>query len=280
MHPILFQIHGFTLHTYGVLLMLGFALAVWRTAAAANSYPQKGVSAQDVLDLAFWVILGSLVCARIAFVFLEPDWRQLLPQIYAIWDGGISFDGGLFGGVLATVIFCRVRGISFFSMADLIAPSLILGYAVGRIGCFFNGCCYGRPTNLPWGVRFYADGDTSVLTPPSHPTQIYSSLMSLLIFALMIWREKSGRGFRGELFSWYFMGSAVERFVMEIWRGGVTSDYVHGTPFTTAQFFCMGLFVMGFIFWLVLRRAALPLAAPAPASVAAPPAETPQATTT
>lgn len=266
MHPILFHIGNFPVHTYGVLLMLGFGLGLWRTVAAANRYPQKGVSAQDVLDLAVWVLVSGIFFARVVFVFLEPDWRSLLPQVYAIWDGGISFDGALFGGLLAIVLFCRSRKIQFLNMVDLIAPSAVLGYAVGRVGCFFNGCCYGRPTNLPWGVRFYDSDNGGALTPPSHPTQLYSSFMSLIIFGLMVWRERSGKAFKGELFSWYLMGSAIERFIMEIWRGGVTSDYVHGTPFTTAQFFCMGLFLAGFGTWLALRRAASRTqAAPMPA---------------
>lgn len=268
MYPILFHIGSFPLHTYGVLLMLGFALALWRTAAAANGHPEKGITAQDVLDLAVWVLISGIFFARLAFVFLEPDWRTLLPQFFEIWNGGISFDGALFGGLLAIIVFCRLRKLSFLSMADLIAPSAILGYAVGRVGCFFNGCCYGRPTTLPWGVRFHADDNGGVLTPPSHPTQLYSTIMSLIIFTLMVWRERSGKGFRGELFTWYLMGSAIERFIMEIWRGGVTSDYVHGTPFTTAQFFCMGLFAAGFAAWLILRRQPQPVAAPLTAAEA------------
>lgn len=266
MHPILFHIGQFPVHTYGVLLMLGFGLGLWRATAAAQRYPEKGITAQDVLDLAVWVLVSGIFFARVAFVFLEPDWRALLPQFFAIWNGGISFDGALFGGLLAIILFCRARKISFLNMADLVAPSAVLGYAVGRIGCFFNGCCYGRPTSLPWGVRFYDTDDGGALTPPSHPTQLYSTFMSLIIVGIMVWRERSGKSFRGELFSWYLMGSAIERFIMEIWRGGVTSDYVHGTPFTTAQFFCMGLFAAGFATWWILRRAASrTTAAPIPA---------------
>jgi phosphatidylglycerol:prolipoprotein diacylglycerol transferase len=270
MHPILLHIGGFALHTYGVLLMIGFALGLWRTMSAASRYPEKGVTPQDVLDLAVWVLVSGIFFARLFFVFLDPNWRALLPQFFAIWNGGISFDGSLFGALLAIVIFCRLRKISFLNMTDLIAPSAVLGYAVGRIGCFFNGCCYGQPTNLPWGVRFHDSDQGGTLTPPSHPTQLYSTAMSLVIFALMVWRERSGKAFKGELFCWYLIGSAVERFIMEIWRAGVTSDLVRGTPFTTAQFFCMGLFAVGLAAWAFLRRASghKPEVAPSPAKTA------------
>ncbi|HEX5324206.1 MAG TPA: prolipoprotein diacylglyceryl transferase [Capsulimonadaceae bacterium] len=265
MHPILLHIGKFTLHTYGVLLMVGFALGLWRTLAAVKRYKDDGITQQDVLDIAVWVLIGGILFARVFFVFLDPNWRDLLPQFLAVWNGGISFDGALFGVILAIVVFCRMRKIPFLAMTDLIAPSAVLAYAIGRVGCFFNGCCYGQPTNLPWGVRFYDSDDGGALTPPSHPTQLYSTALSIILFGFMVWRERTGRAFRGELFCWYLMGSAIERFIMEIWRAGATSDMVRGTPFTTAQFFCFALFAVGLGAWFFLRRSAQPKTAAVPA---------------
>src|SRR5579884_655920 len=113
MHPILFHIGHFALHTYGVLLMVGFGAGLWYTIAQAARRPHEGITPQDVLDLAVWVMVSGIFFARVFFVFLDPDWRALLPRFYEIWNGGISFDGSLFGGLLAIVLFCRVRRIPF-----------------------------------------------------------------------------------------------------------------------------------------------------------------------
>jgi phosphatidylglycerol:prolipoprotein diacylglycerol transferase len=130
----------------------------------------------------------------------------------------------------------------------------MLGYAIGRIGCFFNGCCYGAPTNLPWGVRFFDDGHW---TPPSHPTQIYASLMGFAFFALLAWIERR-KSYDGQLLGWYLIFAAIERFVMEIWRGGYTSTVV-AFGLTDVQFLCIGILVIGVVTLFVLRRRKAPV---------------------
>jgi phosphatidylglycerol:prolipoprotein diacylglycerol transferase len=240
--------------------MIAFLTALWRACRAVPRYQDStgsGITVQDVLDVSICLLVSGIVFARVAFVLLDPVLRRgSISEAIAIWNGGISFDGALFGALLAIVVYSIVKKIRFLDLADLIAPSAMLGYAIGRVGCFFNGCCYGGPTNLPWGVRFHDVNQYGVpiLTVPSHPAQLYSTLMSLAIFAFMVYRERKGRAFAGEQFSIYFIGSAIERFMMEFWRAGVTSDMVRGTPFTTAQFFCMLLLVFGGCAYAILKK--------------------------
>jgi len=154
-------------------------------------------------------------------------------------------------------IFCRIKRIPFLSLADRMAAPAMIGYAIGRVGCLLNGCCYGRPTSLPWGIRFQEQiGNITYWTPPSHPTQLYATLISLVWYGLLTWRERSGRAYVGELTCLYMMLSAIERFTIEIWRAGATSDYVRGTGLTTAQFFCFFLFALGAAGMMYLRARA------------------------
>jgi len=133
-------------------------------------------------------------------------------------------------------------------MADLIAPSVMLGYAIGRIGCFFNGCCYGAPTNLPWAVSFNING---VMTP-SHPTQLYSSFLSFVFFGILVRFEGGKGGFPGRVACWYLILAAIERFIMEIWRAGVTSSGIF-LGLTEVQWLCCGMLVVGIAGLIGLR---------------------------
>jgi phosphatidylglycerol:prolipoprotein diacylglycerol transferase len=253
MHPNLFTIHLFgdrVIHTYGVMLLIGFILSLWRALVVAKRKGGETISAQDVLDVSVWMLVSGIVFARLTFVLLDLQLhRYTLPEVLAIWNGGITFDGALFGGLLAIVIFCTTRKIPILKMLDLLGPPSVIGYAVGRIGCFFNGCCYGAPTTLPWGVQFPETNPTGVvaLTVPSHPVQLYSTVTSLVLFGLLTLRQNKTGLRPGDVFCWYLIGSGIERFLMEYFRRGVTSDLVSGTPFTTAQFFCFFLIACGII---------------------------------
>jgi phosphatidylglycerol:prolipoprotein diacylglycerol transferase len=262
MHPDLFTIHfhgAHTVHTYGVMLLIGFVLALWRAIVVGRqmrsrhaNYP---ISTQDVMDVSVAMLLSGIFFARIVFVLLDPH-HYALRDVLAIWNGGITFDGGLFGGLLAIYIYTLVRRIPLMLMLDMLAPASIIGYAIGRIGCFFNGCCYGAPTTLPWGVRF-PEIDANGFpyhTPPSHPAQLYSTITSTIILVLLSMKQRSPKTVVGEVFSWYLIASGIDRFIMEIFRAGVTSDLVAGTPFTMAQFFCFFLIACGIIGLIASRK--------------------------
>lgn len=254
MRPILFHIGSYGVHSYGVLLMCAIILSVWRAYTAASrrktNDPAYPISPDDVLDVTIWIVAGIVIGARLLFVAVDwSDYQGHFADIFRVWNGGLSFHGGLIGVIVALIIFSARRRIPFLTLADLIAPSAMLGYAVGRIGCFLNGCCYGAPTNMPWGVRFHDDG---ILTPPSHPTQLYSTALSLVFFGILVWMEQR-RPFAGQVAFVYILFSAIERFIMEIWRAGTTSS---GGAFglTEVQWLCIAMAIVALVALRILKR--------------------------
>lgn len=218
MHPELLRIFGLPIKSYGLMMVIGFALGIWR--AGRVSKKRYGINSARVYDIALVVLFSGVIGARLVYVILDHvPWDEFI----AVWDGGLSFHGGLIGALLAGWVYTRLAKISFWDAADMVMPSLAIGYACTRIGCFFNGCCYGAPTILPWGVRFGEDG---FLTPPSHPTQIYATLISFVIFLLLVKAERARKP-RGFVFSVYMGLYGLYRFLIEFLRAGYTADYWH-----------------------------------------------------
>jgi len=252
MHPILFHIGPVTIRSYGTMILLAFVAGIaWAMREARRREMDPGL----ILDLGVWLMLSGIFFARAAFIALDPylTWRDL-PYV---WQGGLSFHGGLFGGVLAGVIFVRLRRIHFWTLADVCAPSIALGYGIARIGCLLNGCCYGGPTDLPWALRF-TDYHTGQLTSPSHPTQVYSTLAGWGLFAVLVAFGRRSR-LPGAVFLLYLMGYSVIRFLMEYLRRGYTADPMPVAWLawlTEAQFACIVVFAgAGLVWWRLARRA-------------------------
>lgn len=223
MKPILFEYGWFRVHSYGLMLMVGFALGV---AWSAREAKRRGLSPTLITDYALWALLSAIVFSRVLFVLLNLKlFLQYPAQIWQLWKGGLSFHGGLGGAILALYFFCKKRGVGFLQLMDLIAPSVPLGYAFARIGCFLNGCCYGVPTDLPWGVVFHNEHIPGAFTPPSHPVQLYDSAISLLLFGLLAWRRGYVR-FDGQMALWYFGSYSIIRFAMEGLRRGATGQII------------------------------------------------------
>ncbi|MDM7461845.1 MAG: prolipoprotein diacylglyceryl transferase, partial [bacterium] len=198
-----------------------------------------------VLDVAFWSVGWGIVGGRIAFVI--TNWSQYAPDplsVFRVWEGGMSYFGG-FGLAIATAIYIiRRRRIPVWQLGDLAAPSLALGYAIARIGCFGAGCCHGAPTDLPWGVRFPGH-DHAV-----HPTQLYATLMNLLIFAgLSYWASR--RRFEGQLFAAFLALHGLYRFVNEFFRAGATSALAFGV-FTYGHIVAASLIGVGIVLYRLL----------------------------
>lgn len=257
MFPVLFHVGSFAVHTYGVVLMLAFLAALARTYQSAKRQNDPGVPPDNILDAGIWMILIGTVGARLLFVLIDWDSYRHAPNFplntLQVWQGGLSFHGGLFGGIGALVGYCLLKRMSILKVADLFAPSVMIAYVIGRLGCLLNGCCYGAPTTMPWGIRFRDDG---VLTPPSHPTQLYASLLSLVFFAALVWLERR-RAYYGQISCWYILLAATERFLMEIWRAGTTSDVVRVGPIhflTDVQWLCLGMAAVALAAMAVLRR--------------------------
>jgi phosphatidylglycerol:prolipoprotein diacylglycerol transferase len=281
MRSILFHLGPIPVHAYGFMLMLGFAAGL---ALALRQAPRYRLDPEKLVDLTLYLLIASIVGARLAYVLLDlpqnaGDYLEDPWLLFKTWKGGLAFHGGLAGGILALLFFCRRQAVPWRRLADALAPSLALGYAITRIGCFLNGCCHGRPTHLPWAVRFL-DPVTHQWTPPSHPTQIYSLLAMVALCGLLLYL-RDRRPFEGFLAVTFLIGYSVERFLVEFLRADLpdqpVSARVTATGLTQAQI--VSLLIIAFGVWLgyFFARHPLPEAlAPSPGgggsdSPAAPP---------
>lgn len=230
-----------TIKAYGVMLLVAFVAGTWWTAHSATD---EEMPLPEVIDVALLALVGSIIGARIVYVILEYDQFHSLGDILNLWSGGLSFHGGLAGALLATWPYVRYRGRSFLVTLDQFTPGIALGYSFARIGCFLNGCCHGTPTDLPWAVTFPADGACVLPGEPLHPSQLYASAASLLIFFVLI-RLKPVFRQPSHLFLSYLMLYSVYRFLIEFTRAGVTAEFLSpGSWLTIAQAASIVIFVL------------------------------------
>jgi len=212
MNPILIQIGPLVIYAFGVMIISGVLVSLFLMLREVRTSGVMGPN--EVYDLIFAALFAGLVGSRFAYVVQYADWYVRHPsQIFAFWEGGLIFYGGVIGAFAALLTVMRIKKIRVIQGLDFLAPYIALTTAFGRVGCFLNGCCGGRECNLPWAVVF-PGRDAGV-----HPTQLYSSLFNLILFLLLRWR--SGRkAFDGEIFLLYFIGYAAGRFCVEFYRAG------------------------------------------------------------
>ncbi len=216
MHPDLFSIGPLTLHTYGLFVAIGFISALLVTVKIAKT---SGLNAHQVTDLGFVMILWTVIGSRLMYVLFNASFYLAHPlHIFKVWEGGLVFSGGLLAAVLALAWTKKKQGLSFWAVADLWAPGVALGQAIGRIGCFMAGCCYGRPTDMPWGFIFSHPRSLAPLHMALHPTQLYSVLSGFIIFLILVilyTREH----FKGQVILWFLILHSTGRLVIERFRG-------------------------------------------------------------
>lgn len=251
MHPILFKIGPLPVYAFGLMVMLGLLAGLWVAVRLAR---REGLPAEALLDVASLLLISAIAGARLLFVLLNlDDFQGRWMQVFSIWSGGLSFHGAVVGGVLAGWWYCRRHKLPFLALADVVAPGLALGYAIGRIGCLLNGCCYGGPGNVAWAVQF--PHEQGGMTPPSHPTQIYSALFGLAMYAalLAINRRKT---VPGQVILSFVVLYSIYRFIVEFWRAGYSAVLVFG-GLTQAQVASILIAVIGvaLIVWLTRRGA-------------------------
>jgi len=244
MFPIILRFGEFAIHTYGVMLALAFFIGIYlaeRRAVAA------GIDKKIVSDLGFWILISAVIGARLLYVLLHPKEFQHNPlEIIAIWRGGLMFFGGFILALILGIYFAKKNQIKVLTLGDIVSPSIALGIFFTRIGCFFNGCCFGIPTDLPIGVKFPKDcaagyspvGDNLLL-----PTQLISSLFGLLLFFYLEKRRKKAH--HGELFGTILLGYGTFRFLIDIVR-----YYENSANYLTNQIFAAGVAFIGLIILL------------------------------
>lgn len=258
MLPRLFTIGSFTLHTYGVLVSLGFLVGVLLARRLARS---AGLDGEQIFGLGIYIALVAILGAKLLMVITDWDYYLSHPReifsLQSLQSGGV-FYGGFVAALIFAIAYCRVQQLSFWRVADTFAPGIALGHAIGRIGCFTAGCCWGRETHLPWAVVFtnpYSHDLVGVpLGVPLHPTQLYESFALFAIFLLLL-RVRSRAHFDGQVFAAYVMLYATARFCIEFLRGDPDRGFVLGGALSTSQFLSIFLFAGAAIFWLLRRRA-------------------------
>lgn len=257
MYPRLFELGPITIYTYGVLLaaayLLGLKLAMVRG-------KNRKLDETRVLDLGIYIIIAALVGAKLLLFFTDmktytSDPRALLDLAR---EGGV-FYGGLILAVATAIWYIRRVGLPLWTTCDVFAPGIALGHVVGRFGCFFAGCCYGKPTSLPWGVTFHdpfaALNSGTPLNVPLHPTQLYEAGAEALILGVLLLTESRGRRFSGRTFWLYILLYSISRFIIEYFRndprGSVT---ILSVVFSTSQFISLILAPLSIVMLVYLGR--------------------------
>lgn len=273
MHPTLLKFHGLELHSYGLLLAIAFLLGIQIFVARARA---RGIAEEPMQTLSLLLLLLSIVGARVLFVITHwSDYAADPVAIFRLWEGGLILYGGYIFAIGGGILYVRRRGIRVWRVGDAAAPSMALGIAIGRVGCFMNGCCFGLPTTLPWGVRFPVDSVASYTFPgaPIHPSQLYLSLAGLAIFVWLLAVDRKPH-FEGWLFWTYIAVDAGFRFLLDFTRYYDASSAIGtlgGLSFNMNQVLSGGLILLSLVMLAILsRRPAAPdQAIPAAASGAA-----------
>ena len=210
MKPILFSFGAIHLYSYGLSIAIGVLLALFlmKRRAVKEGFPGP----DDVFDMAFAVLVWGFLGARLFYVIQNFSYYVIEPlKIFAVWEGGLIFYGGAITAFLGFWLMARKKKWPFWKTLDFLVPYGALTHAFGRIGCFLNGCCYGKACELPWAVRF------PELSYAVHPTQLYEALYDIVLFAFLIKRRKRAR-FEGEIGLLYFLLYGMGRYMIEFVR--------------------------------------------------------------
>jgi phosphatidylglycerol---prolipoprotein diacylglyceryl transferase len=254
MHPILFEFGGFTIYSYGVLLAAAYLLGLQFALIRARS---RGLDRERVMDLGIWIIISALVGAKL--LLLVVDYRPFLANPRTIVDllrsGGV-FYGGLIAAVTVALAYIWRHRMPMWTTTDVFAPGIALGHVVGRLGCLLAGCCFGRPTSVPWAISFHDPNAFATSGTPLgvslHPTQLYEAGAEALILVFLLAFERRGRPFPGRTFWSYMLLYGVSRFIIEFYRGDP-----RGTVFdalSTSQFVSVILVPVSVVMLVLLSR--------------------------
>ena len=260
MHPEAFKLFGFPIFWYGIFAAIGFFFAF---SVGGKRAVREGLKADVIMGLAPWIIFGAIIGARILYVINYWDKEfadKPLYHVITIGRSGLVFYGGLIGASLGTILYCWKNKLPLWKIGDIMAPSVALGHAFGRIGCLMTGCCYGRTCDLPWAVRFPAESAIAPPGIPLHPTQIYESALNFLFFGFLTWLFRRKK-FDGQIFSVYLMGYAILRATVETFRGDYKPEQYVGGFISPGQGVSIAMFVIGVVLWFWLSSRPRPTGA-------------------
>jgi len=251
MHPVLIKIGPLTIHTYGVFIAAGFLLGL---ALAVRQAKKQLIAPEKIVDLGFYMLLAAIVGSRIFFVIINAGFYLKNPiAIFKVWEGGLVFYGGVIFAVPTAIWFIRKKGLDLWNTADVFSPSLAIGHAIGRLGCFSAGCCYGRPAQgLPWAITFSDPESLAQIGVPLHPTQLYEAGGEFVNFLILIALRRY-QSFGGQLFWTYLLLYSVLRFIIEFFRGDEARGFLLGN-ISVSQGISVLMFLTAIAGLIVLRQ--------------------------
>jgi phosphatidylglycerol:prolipoprotein diacylglycerol transferase len=257
MHPILFEIGGFPVYTYGLLLAAAYLLGLQFALVRARA---RGLDQNRVMDLGIWIIVSALIGAKGMLLIVERDkfgwgWSDLMN----LFRSAGVFYGGLIAAVVVALFYLWRHRMPIWTTTDVFAPGIALGHVIGRLGCLFAGCCFGRATTVPWAITFHNDfAQQNVGTPlgiPLHPTQLYEAAAELVILGVLLLTERKGRPYPGRTFWSYMLLYGISRFVIEFYRGDVRGTVnVLSTALSTSQFVSLLVVPLSLVMLVLLGR--------------------------
>ncbi len=262
MYPTLLKLGRLQIHAYGFLLAVSFLIGIlW----AMKRGEKRGISKDHVMDVGLYIVISAILGSRLFYVVTHLDefrgrWLDTINPFQRsgeIGIAGLSMLGGVVLAILTIVVFCRIKKISILRFFDTAAPSLALGLALTRIGCFLNGCCFGKPGSFPWCVVFPDDSPAGAILPELHlhPTQLYSSLYDFFMLGLLLWVDRKKRP-DGTVAVTFFILYGAFRFLIDFVRYYETSVQFHllGAAFTFNQLISLLMALLGgALLWVIHR---------------------------
>ena len=245
--PVAISFGSFGIRWYGLMYLLGFVAGMLLGRMRARRDPWRGWNVREVDDVLFYVVIGIIIGGRLGYVlFYKPDYYLSHPlEIFAIWQGGMSFHGGLLGVLAAMVLIARKTGRPWLAVMDFVAPLVPPGIAAGRFGNFINAELWGRPTDVPWAMIF-----PNVDRIPRHPSQLYEfALEGVVLFCVLWWFSRRPRPV-GSVSALFLIGYGIARFCVEYTREPDTFLGVLALGFTMGQWLTLPMIAVGiWLFW-------------------------------
>lgn len=251
MYPQLFHYGRFFLPTYGLLVATGVLLGLW---ISVRNAAKQGIDPDKAWNFGILVVLCGIVGAKVLYVIYDWNTYQHWTDIFSLstLQAGGVFSGGLIGALIAAVWYIRQQHMPALATCDAFAPGLAIGHAIGRLGCFAAGCCYGKPTDAWWGVTFTNPVANKLVETPLNvalqPTQLFEFAVELANFFLLTWMLKRKK-FDGQVFGAYLILYGVARFLIEFLRGDPGRGEVFGGALSGTQLIALGLVVLGGVIW-------------------------------